>query len=228
VILAAFETSTPEGSVYLSWPGGEAERLLDRKKPHSETLLPALMSLLDEANLAPDRIEALAVGVGPGAFTGLRVGLATAQGWARAAGIPLVAVPSPDALALPFLGKAGQVMTLCDARKAEVYAAFYRGLDDAGVPQRAGEVVVLAPGLLRSWWEGLGAPPALAVGNALAAARPFLEGAHGLGFSPGGEVPRASAVARTGARLLANGGALEPARLIPCYVRSPDALPRRR
>ncbi len=228
MILAAFETSTPQGSVYLSWPGGEAEELLGAGIPHSETLLPALMRLLEGARLHPAGIGALAVGVGPGAFTGLRVGLATAQGWARAAGIPLIPVPSPDALAAPFLDGGDGVLALCDARKGEVYAAFYPGLDSRGTPKREGEVVLLPPSGLRGWWESVGSPPALAVGSAVAAAGPCLEGIPGLRFSPGGEVPRASAVGRVGALLLKHGGGIEPSHLTPCYVRPPDVVPLRR
>jgi tRNA threonylcarbamoyladenosine biosynthesis protein TsaB len=229
MILAAFETSTAEGSVALLLPGGGLEKLLPAGSPHSETLLPALLALLAEAGVARERVQALAVGIGPGAFTGLRVGLASAQGWAAAAGTLLVAVPSIDALAEPVLAGGGAALTLCDARKGEVYAAYYPGLDSGGLPGREGEVALLAPHALRAWWDAVrtdsrGAA-ALAVGNAVAAARPCLEGAPGLGFSPGGQVPRALAVARLGARLLSAGRTVAPAGLLPYYVRPPDAVP---
>jgi len=225
-VIAAFETSTSRGSVALGWPGGEREALLAPGAPHSETLLPALLRLLAEVGRRPDEVVALAAGVGPGAFTGLRVGLATAQGWGRAAGVPLVAVPSPDALALPVLeeGVEGKgVLVFSDARKGEVYASFYPFLDPSGLPFRKGPVCLLAPSGLRRWWEGLGSPPGVAVGNAVPSALPFLEGEAGLSFSRGEEVPRASAVARLGRRLLSRGEVVPPGGLVPLYVRAPDA-----
>lgn len=92
---------------------------------HSGTLLPAISSVLDEAKLAMNSIALIACTQGPGSFTGLRIGMATAKGLSMALGIPWVAVPTLDCLAWPFNGVSGPVVPVMDARKNRLYAAMY-------------------------------------------------------------------------------------------------------
>ncbi len=92
---------------------------------HSETLLPTISSVLDEAKLAMNSIALIACTQGPGSFTGLRIGMATAKGLSMALGIPWVAVPTLDCLARPFGELAGPVVPVMDARKNRLYAAMY-------------------------------------------------------------------------------------------------------
>jgi tRNA threonylcarbamoyladenosine biosynthesis protein TsaB len=122
----ALECSTTTCQVALL----DDERLLaERGAPASQTseaLLPLVDALTRELGLSPADLDLLATSAGPGSFTGLRIGLATAKGLAFALGRPLVTVSSLAALALTA-GQPGQlVMTVVDARRGDVYGALYR------------------------------------------------------------------------------------------------------
>ncbi len=103
-----------------------AEYALHREETLSTRLLPAIQALLAEARLTLAEIDGLAISLGPGSFTGLRVGLSAVKGLALAADIPVAGVPTLDALAynLPFTPF--QICPLIDARKGEIYAALYK------------------------------------------------------------------------------------------------------
>jgi tRNA threonylcarbamoyladenosine biosynthesis protein TsaB len=101
----------------------------DVKVTYSEVLMPAIDMALKTVGLGPGDLDGFAVSIGPGSFTGLRIGLSTVKGLCFAAGKPLAAVPSLDALAFQSLFCRYQVVPLLDAKKNEVYAAIY---DTAG------------------------------------------------------------------------------------------------
>ncbi len=220
MILVALETSTSRGGVAL-WRDGQVDHLHLPDSPHSGTLLPAVDALLAAASLGREQVEALAVGVGPGAFTGLRVGIATASGWARAAGIPVIAVPSLDAVALPLLREGKRAAVVADARKGEFYAAFYRRLSPRGLPERVGETLLLGPPALLRWIKEL--PPGTMLTGTGLPTLPPLPAALRLGTYTD-EGPRPEEVARLGALLLAEGKGTGADGLSPLYVRPPDAL----
>jgi len=93
-----------------------------RTKGHAEELTGLIARLLDEARLTPADLTALAVTIGPGTFTGLRVGLATARGFALARGLPLVGVTTLEAIAFPVSAKPDEVIVASfDARRDELY-----------------------------------------------------------------------------------------------------------
>ncbi|HYA44264.1 MAG TPA: tRNA (adenosine(37)-N6)-threonylcarbamoyltransferase complex dimerization subunit type 1 TsaB, partial [Acidimicrobiales bacterium] len=94
---------------------------------HAETLMPAIETLCVRAGLQPRDLEGVAVDVGPGLFTGLRVGLAAARAMSAALGVPAAGVTSLEALAYPHRRRPGLVASVVDARRAEVYWALYRG-----------------------------------------------------------------------------------------------------
>ncbi len=126
--ILAFDTSTAAGTVALT--KGEAlvaTRTFVSGRSHAERLLPAILDLLGEAGVALDDLDAIAVAAGPGSFTGLRIGLATAKGLARSAGKPLHAVSTLEAMAWNLSPVRGLLCPLLDARKKEVYAALFRG-----------------------------------------------------------------------------------------------------
>jgi tRNA threonylcarbamoyladenosine biosynthesis protein TsaB len=129
----------------------------------SEALMPLVARVLERAGVAPRDLDAVAVGAGPGSFTGLRIGMATAKGIAFAAGIPLWAVSSLAALALGAVrrGATGTILPVLDARRGEVYAGFYRDDLTPLAPE-----AVLAPSALKSGAVSYTAP--LLVGDALA------------------------------------------------------------
>jgi tRNA threonylcarbamoyladenosine biosynthesis protein TsaB len=105
------------------------ELVIDRGFRHAETLMPAVASVLDQAGISPKDLNLVSCSAGPGSFTGLRIGMATAKGIARGAGCPLKAVPTLPLLASGREHWPGIVVPLMDARKKRVYAAAFRGND---------------------------------------------------------------------------------------------------
>lgn len=96
------------------------------KKTHSQTLLPMLDVLKDTLNLDLDTVDAIAVAAGPGSFTGLRIGSATAKGIGLAIDKPLIAVPTLEAMAYGLWGNDGLVCPMMDARRNQVFTAIYK------------------------------------------------------------------------------------------------------
>ncbi len=226
MILLASDTSTAQGSVALRDQDGILHcEEFDGSRPHSETLLPAVERLLDRAGLTRRDVQALAVGAGPGAFTGLRVGLATFQGWAAAAGLPLVPVVSLDAVACRLLDEGYPAMVTADARKGEVYAAYYPRVDQKGLPHRQGPIELLKGSEVEAWMDSLADPGALLAGTAVRELRQrgFPERRVWNLEDPG--VPRAREILSLGEILLDLGRSVEPSGLVPVYVRPPDATP---
>lgn len=221
----ALDTSTELGSVALLVDGELAAELHARVRArHGETLLPLVGHALALTGLARREIDLVAVGIGPGSFTGTRIGVATAKGLAVALDRPLVGVVSLRALAEAAPGRF--VAPIVDAHKGEVYVALYEREDGALVerlapihaePEQAAQraraavpegrdLVVCGSGLRRY-------PEAT-----LAALRPSRV------MSPLWDIPRASIVALEGqARFLA-GERDDRAALEPLYVRASDAV----
>lgn len=223
--LLAVETSTLTGAVALvEGDTAVAECRLNLAVTHSERLLTAVDSLLAAARWTLPEVEALAVAVGPGSFTGLRIGVSTMKSLAFATGKPLVGVPTLDALAacLPFA--AHPVCPILDAKKDEVYAALYR--TDGGRLERLWEYRALAPGALaeelRRDWSG----PVIFLGDGV------VPWAHLLGrvlgrdahlAPPSLRLPSALTVAELARAALARGETADPAALVPLYVRRSEA-----
>lgn len=123
--ILAIETSTAMGSVAVldgERPVATIEEEVPRR--HLEWLAPAIQRLLGEAGCGPAEIEAVAVSVGPGGFTSLRIGIATAATWARARRVPAVGVSTLAALAAGVEAP-GQICPILDARRGEVAAALF-------------------------------------------------------------------------------------------------------
>ena len=121
--VVGIETSSPITSVVL-WRDGEevAREVSAEARNHVEFLMPAIMRVTGERI---DAVDAIAVGLGPGLFTSMRVGIATAKTLAATAGIPIVGVMSLDALARPYLTKAATVVSCVNAFRREVFIARY-------------------------------------------------------------------------------------------------------
>ena len=103
-----------------------AEYTVNYKKTHSQTLLPMLDEIVKMTELELESIDAIAVAAGPGSFTGLRIGSATAKGLGLALKKPLVAVPTVDALAYNLYDAQGLICPIMDARRKQVYTGIYR------------------------------------------------------------------------------------------------------
>ena len=126
--LLALDTTTEAGSCALWLDGQVIVRGCPAGRSHSETLLPLVRALLAEAGVAFAGLDAIAFGAGPGAFTGLRVACAVAQGLAVPFGLPVVPVGSLQTLATACgaASRAEQVLALLDARMNEVYVGRYQ------------------------------------------------------------------------------------------------------
>ena len=126
----AIETSSRTGSVALGCDEHVLGARLEGERAHAADLLPRIdglfASMSDRRAIAVDDVELVAVGIGPGSFTGIRIGIATAQGLARATGARLIGVPSFDALAFHELAPGEEGSTVLDARAGRFYFARYR------------------------------------------------------------------------------------------------------
>ncbi len=190
---------------------------------HARDLLPAIDRALARAELAYADLDAVATGAGPGGFTGLRIGLATAQGIAHAHGLELRRVSSLAALALgaePLAAgdeRVDSVLALIDARRGELFAALYAGGRERLAPFAA------PPEEVAQRVAATGLSP-LAVGDGSVGFRELLETA-GIAVADPGSVAhlvRAASICR-----LARGTPPEPpAVVLPDYQRLPDAKPR--
>ena len=130
--ILAFDTSTKQFSLTIS-DGDKflATKTLKNTRILSSKMIPALDKLFIKAGIAMKKIDAIAVGLGPGSFTSLRVGLATAKGLAYALDKPIIGVSSMDAAAMNVKkGIADQVCTFFDAKRGLVYAAIYECFED--------------------------------------------------------------------------------------------------
>jgi tRNA threonylcarbamoyladenosine biosynthesis protein TsaB len=195
---------------------------------HSQRLLALVAQLLEEAGLGWDGIDRLAVGVGPGTFTGLRIGIAVAQGLALARSLPLVGVSSLRSLALgaqPAALAAGaeQVCAVLDARRREVFAARWPAGAAPALEPVAGPAALSPAGL----GEELAAAGAcvLAVGDGAIEFRAALERGGAIVPAERSEIHRVSAVHHC---RLAAGAAVARGAVLPDYVRPPDAELSRR
>lgn len=127
-LLLAIDTATPAvtaGIVRMVGDGVEvlAERVTIDPRAHAERLTPNIVGALSDAEVSVDQLDAVVVGCGPGPFTGLRVGMATAAAFGHALGVPVRGVCSLDAIAADA---AGELLVVTDARRREVYWARYR------------------------------------------------------------------------------------------------------
>jgi tRNA threonylcarbamoyladenosine biosynthesis protein TsaB len=223
-LILSLETATGCGSVCLSRGGLPGFRLLaecisQQEITHSRRLLGSVVWVLQAAGVQWTELDAVAVSCGPGSFTGLRIGMAAAKAIAMATGKPLLGVPTLDALALASPLAPGLVCCLLDARKQEVYAAFYR-MGENGLPEPVSRPAVLPPaGLLDSVRE-----PVLLVGPGAMVYKELWAGRKEVTLLPDHLAqPRAQHVGLLAAHLLATGRVLDPVTAAPLYVRASEA-----
>lgn len=220
--LLCFDSSTPAGSVALVQAGEViAEHVLNvKKRSHSDYLMRFVDELLEGVGLELSAVTALVVVVGPGSFTGLRVGLATVQGIAQALSLPIYPVSSLHTVAYANGPSDLPVVAMIDARKQEVYSAKYLWMND--VPERQGCEQVIAPAALLSTVT----QRSFFVGNGATLYRDYIRETvpeFSLLSTAVNNIPRASAA---GLLVLALGERVSPVEakaLQPCYVRLSDA-----
>lgn len=224
-MLAALETTTRPGSVALLdllAPDDIAEVFLPEDLEVSASLMPALESLLVQKGLTPKDLTAVAVAVGPGSFTGIRVGLATAQGLALPDGLPCLGVSTLESLAenLRAGGWEGEALCLVDAQRGELFTGHYAV--ESGRIREISPPAIRKPAELsdavkgRVWLVG---PAVLKYERELRDAL----GARGLFAFTDLHRARASSVARLAFRRLAAGEKSYADALKPLYLRPPAA-----
>ena len=226
--LVGFDTSMAVTAACVIGPDGEAvrtpapgpERLLAPPE-HSAELLPALAGLLERADSSWDAVTGIAVGVGPGTFTGLRIGVATARALAQGLGVPLHPVSSLEALAAG-LGCADAptgtpLLPLIDAKRGQVFVSLFRAAER---PAREWGPLALAPEDLERRIAGLGQTP-LAAGDWALESRGRLEAAGAVVPAPDSGLHSIDALQVC--RLARETEPQPPGRVEPVYVRQPDA-----
>jgi tRNA threonylcarbamoyladenosine biosynthesis protein TsaB len=172
VIVIGIETSTPQTSVAL---GSEHEIIAAASvagTARQESVTPLLADLMQRSDLSLSQVGGIAVGVGPGLFTGLRVGVETAKTLAQVGGLPIVGITSLDALAYPVRFTPRRIAAVIDARRGEVFSAIYRAVPGGVVRERPYEVH--APDRLAAELQALPGE-VLAVGNGAMLYRHVLE-----------------------------------------------------
>ena len=221
MLLLGIETSTPICSVALS--DSEhilAEYTLELGIHHSERLLPMVQRILDDAAVSLPDLSGIAIASGPGSFTGLRIGMSTAKGLCMALDIPLLAVPTLQALAFSVLSNGMTVCAMLDARREEVYGGVYRL--EAGGPVA---FVEDQAGCVRSFLSELPRPVWFTGDGARAYREQIVEAigvdAHFVPDSMGR--PQAGSVVRLGIKLLNRGNVSDPGVVEPTYLRRSQA-----
>jgi tRNA threonylcarbamoyladenosine biosynthesis protein TsaB len=122
----ALDTSMETLGICLKTDGGLWSLSINRGFQHSTTLVTWIEKICLDAGIAPGALDLVIVSTGPGSFTGLRIGLATAKGLAAGAGCPFRGVPTLDALAWGYRRHTGSVVPVIDARRGRIYAAVFR------------------------------------------------------------------------------------------------------
>jgi tRNA threonylcarbamoyladenosine biosynthesis protein TsaB len=147
MLVLGIETSTPQASVAIgSEQGLVASAMVSRGASYNEFLLPAIQFILEEARIGFRNLGAVAVSLGPGLFTGMRVGVATAKSLAQTLSLPMVGMASLDLLAYEVRYCPKTICAVLDARRNEVFYAFYR--TSPGGIQRMSSYRVEKPGQL--------------------------------------------------------------------------------
>ena len=219
MILVALDTASPSTVAGVMRADGSVVEARDDPPPgsrgeHASRLLPLIEHALE--GIGWSAVERIAVGVGPGGFTGLRIGIAPARALAQAHGLPLVPVGS---LAVLAAGAEGAVAAVLDARRGEVFAAVYDSGRELIAP------AALAPEALAARLKQLDRP-VQAVGDGAVRFRQELEGAGVAIPADDSSAHRISAAPLC--RLGAVGEPAERDKLLPDYRREPDAKPPQR
>ena len=237
----AIDTSTLLGGVAVvdELSGMLAEVKLNVKSTHSERLMTSIDYALKQSGYSISDMDFFAVAIGPGSFTGLRIGLSTVKGFSFATGKPIVSVPTLEALAHNFPFCRYPVCTMLDARKKEVYAALFEWKEE-GLIRVIGETLINTQDLLKRLEKNnLSSPPfrkGVEVGSSGEKITFAGDGAilyrdviirhmneKALFASPDKMVPSPANVACIGIQKALRGEFSEPINLVPFYIRRSEA-----
>lgn len=211
--LLAIETSGSEGGVALLSDDECRELRLGEGLRHGQALAPAVRALLDEAGISAPRLEAVAVSVGPGSYTGTRIGVMTAKALAWGAGVGLAGVSSLAALALAAREGGTRVVAAQVSRRDEVCCAVYAFADDDPVPE------IPERALTPEEAAALLQPGFVVVGSAVGEYRELFGAVSGATLRADLRNPAAADVGRLAKRRLAQGLRDDPLLLQPVYLK---------
>ena len=220
--ILALETATLAGSIAIV---DDAEGLIGEVRvnvriAHAERLMPSIEWLLNASNTPVKEIDAFAVSIGPGSFTGLRIGLSTAKGLAFAANKPIVPVPTLDAFAgtMPFC--LHMICPMLDARKSEVYAGLYRW-EDNYCKKILSETAIRPEDLLKTINE-----PVVFMGEGSRIYKSLISEvlkSNAIFAPPSRMSPSAATVAAIAIEKINQGITTDPLSLTPFYIRKSEA-----
>ncbi len=224
-MILSIDTSTVCTAVALTEGTRSAGRVVGSlrftgRTTHSRRLLPLIDRLMEETDITWADIRALCVSLGPGSFTGLRIGMATAKGLALAADKPMIGVSTLEGLA-SGCAPAPFICAVMDARKKEVYAALYR-TDSSGLTVAEGAPVVVTPGVLCDYFQ----EPVVLVGDALGIYGEIWKSNCGdmVTFASASlNIPMAESLGFLAGEKLNAGEILNSGEATPMYVRASDA-----
>ncbi len=220
--ILAFETATEACSVALFIDGEMHERFDVVPKQHTALALPWAEQLLAESGVKKSQLDAIAVGIGPGAFTGVRLAVALVQGIALALDKPVLPVSTLAALAMQGADlKPERILAAIDARMGEIYCAEFQ-LDFDGLVYSVSEEIVIAPDAYRH----VSGHPLVGVGTGFSAINNALQVNLGsqLVQCRADALPHAADIARLALRDFQSGKMIAPDQLEPAYLRNKVAL----
>lgn len=227
MVILGLDTSTREGSLALVRGTSITAAISgNAARTHSERLPGDIATLVKDAGLTLSDIDRFAVTVGPGPFTGLRVGIATVQALALVHNCGIVPVSTLDAVARnrsEVTADTKRILVWMDAQRGEIFASLYACMGRDAVACLEGPRVGTPMDILNDWAEQLSAEPVCVTGNGVANARTELEVQLGTNATFKTDVPP---LAPTIARIAANLGCVPvaPHAVQPLYVRRPDAV----
>jgi tRNA threonylcarbamoyladenosine biosynthesis protein TsaB len=226
MLILAIDTSMKSASIALLRDSDIlCETLVNLDVNHSLVLLPALDHLLGLSRIDPEMIDLFACTIGPGSFTGLRVGASTIKGLALATGRPIAGVSTLEALAFNIIGSQILICPMLDAKKDQVYTALYRTGRDCTLEQIESERVTDVRGFLQCIDEevifvGDGAVKCAGlISEMLPGKSYFAAGCH--------QHVRAAVVGILGKKKYSEGDVLDSVTLAPSYLRASEAEMKR-
>jgi len=218
----AFDTATDVVTVAIGRDGEPLGALqIASGREHAERLVPAIRTLVADTGVSLDRLAAIAVGVGPGRFTGLRVGVTTAKVMAQALRIPVVGIGTLDLVAYPLHHARRDVVAVVDARRKEVFWARYRTVP--GGLERMGPEAVDPPHEVVAELQAAGTDVLLAGDGVDRYREVFAAVDHAELAGPEFSAPSALALLELAAGRLEREEFVTPAELTPVYLRESDA-----
>ncbi|MDT3845296.1 MAG: tRNA (adenosine(37)-N6)-threonylcarbamoyltransferase complex dimerization subunit type 1 TsaB [Bacillota bacterium] len=219
------ECSSLTASVAVSIDGEmAAEYTLNQKKTHSQTILPMIDQMLGLLEMEADELDGIAVAAGPGSFTGLRIGAATAKGIGLVIRKPLIHVPTMDAMAYGLFGAEGILCPMLDARRGNVYTGIYEYRDSFRVLKK--QCLISVKDLIAELNESAEGKRVVFFGDGADANRGLIEETVKVPYifaaAPSNR-QRASSVAVLGEKLLQEGKTVSAADFAPDYLRKSQA-----